>query len=286
MNSRKPYNWRCRERTISLGDRTRVMGILNVTPDSFSDGGDFLALEAAVERALEMVAGGADIIDIGGESSRPGAAPVSLADELARTVPTIGKIRAHSDIPISIDTTKAEVARRSLEAGADIVNDISAFECDPRMAEVVAESGAGVVLMHMQGSPQTMQHDPTYGNVVDEVGAYLRDRIGFATRLGIPADRIVVDPGIGFGKTLEHNLALLRHLAKLAECGRPLLVGASRKRFIGQLTGQDDPAGRLAGSLGVAAWAAQAGAHILRVHDVIETCDVVRIVDTLSAGDM
>lgn len=285
MTHRRIYNWRCRDRTIRLGEKTLVMGILNVTPDSFSDGGNFADPNKAVEHALEMVAQGADIIDIGGESTRPGADPVSAEDEIRRTVPIIGKLREHSDIPVSIDTMKSEVARRALEAGADIINDVSAFEADEEMAAVAAETGAGVVLMHKQGSPKTMQDDPTYGHVVEEVRDYLQSRLDFAVQRGVARDRMVIDPGIGFGKTYEHNLELLRGLHTLAECGCPVLVGASRKRFIGHLLNRGNPAERLAGSLGAAAWAAEQGAHILRVHDVIETCDVCRIVDTLSNGD-
>lgn len=286
MINRRIYNWRCRERTIRLGEKTLVMGILNVTPDSFSDGGEFSDHGNAVTRALEMVAQGADIIDIGGESTRPGADPVPLGDEIRRTVPVIEKLRAQSGIPVSIDTMKSGVALRALEAGADIINDVSAFEADEQMAEVAAETGAGVVLMHKKGTPKTMQHDPAYGNVVNEVRDYLQARLDFAAQQGVGRDRMVIDPGIGFGKTYGHNLELLRGLHTLAECGCPVLVGASRKRFIGHLLGREDPAERMAGSLGVAAWAAAEGAHILRVHDVIETCDVCRIVDTLSNGDL
>ncbi len=286
MKTRQIYHWNCRGRTIVLGERTLVMGILNVTPDSFSDGGDFADLGKAVEHALEMVEQGADLIDIGGESTRPGAAAVAEADEIRRTVPVIAKIREHSGIPISIDTMKAGVARRALEAGADIVNDVSAFEYDAGMAGVVAETGAGAVLMHKQGMPQTMQDDPTYGNVVEEVRDYLRSRLDFAEQSGIARSHLVIDPGIGFGKTCAHNLDLLRGLPQLAACGCPVLVGASRKRFIGQITGREAPAERRAGSLGVAAWSVRQGAHILRVHDVIETCDVCRITDTLCNGEL
>jgi len=283
--TRNVHNWPCRDRVLKLGEQTRVMGILNVTPDSFSDGGDFSDPSAAVARALEMAAQGADIIDIGGESTRPGAEPVPAEEEIRRIVPVIEKTRAQSDVFISIDTMKAEVALRALEAGADIINDVSAFEGDAGMAEVAAKIGSGVILMHMKGSPQTMQDDPDYGNVVREVGTYLEGRLDFAEHCGVQRDRMVIDPGIGFGKTLEHNLALLRRLPELATGGSPILVGASRKSFIGQVLGRDTPAERLAGSLGVAAWAALQGAHILRVHDVIDTCDACRLVDTLLAGE-
>ena len=282
---REIHSWLCRDRVLKLGERTRVMGILNVTPDSFSDGGGFPDPSAAVNRALEMVAQGADIIDIGGESTRPGADPVSKKEETERTIPVIERIRAQSDVFISIDTMKAEVALQALEAGADIINDVSAFEADLNMVEVAAKTRAGVVLMHMKGSPQTMQDEPNYGDVVQEVCTYLERRLDFAAQRGVARDRMVIDPGIGFGKTLEHNLALLRGLPELVGCGSPILIGASRKSFIGQVLGRGNPAERLAGSLGIAAWAAMQGAHILRVHDVIDTCDVCRLVDTLLLGE-
>jgi dihydropteroate synthase len=285
MNKRTIHDWRYRSRTLRLGERTCVMGILNVTPDSFSDGGSFIEPNAAVDRALEMVEQGADIIDIGGESTRPGADSVSADDEIRRTVPIIEKIREQSDIPVSIDTTKSDVARLALEAGADVINDVSAFESDPAMAGLAAEYGAGVILMHMQGTPRTMQSNPVYENVVGEVCAYLKSRITVAAQHGIAHDRIVVDPGIGFGKTTEHNLSLLRGLTTLAACGSPLLVGTSRKSFVGQLTGRKAPMDRRAGSLGAAAWAVANGAHILRVHDVLDTCDVCRMLDTFISGD-
>ncbi len=281
MTHRQIYQWQCRKRTVVLGKRTLVMGILNVTPDSFSDGGNFSDPTAAAERALEMVAQGADIIDIGGESTRPGAAPIHVTEEIRRTALVIEKIREKSNVLISIDTMKAETARRAMEAGADIINDISAFKADEKMTDIAAEMKAGVVLMHMKGSPQTMQNAPNYYNVAQEVRAYLEDRLNFATRRGVQRGNIVIDPGIGFGKTIEHNLALLRGIPELAQCNRPILIGASRKSFIGG----NNPKNRRAGSLGAAAWAAVCGAHILRVHDVIDTCDVCRLVDTLLVGE-
>ncbi len=285
MSVRKIYPWQCRNRTVELGKRTLVMGVLNVTPDSFSDGGNFSNPSTAVEHALEMVEQGADIIDIGGESTRPGANPVSAKEEIGRVAPVIEKIREQSDVLLSIDTMKAETARRALEAGADIINDVSAFEADSKMVDVAAETQAGVVLMHMKGSPQTMQNNPGYESVLQEVGTYLKERMRFAAQHGVRHECMVVDPGLGFGKTIEHNLELLQGLPQLAECGRPILVGASRKSFIGHVTGQAVPAERRAGSLGAAAWASMHGAHILRVHDVIDTCDVCRLVDTLLAGE-
>jgi dihydropteroate synthase len=279
------HSWKCRGRTITLGQQTLVMGILNVTPDSFSDGGEFVDPRLAVEHALQMMQQGADIIDIGGESTRPGAEPVSAEEEISRTIPVIREIRSKSDIPISIDTMKAAVAAEAIAAGADIINDVSAFEADAGLPAVAAETGAGVILMHMKGMPRTMQHDPVYADVVAEVCDYLKARIERALEQGISREQIVTDPGIGFGKKLEHNLELLRSLPRLHDCCGPLLVGASRKSFIGQVTGREKAADRLAGSLGVAAWAAANGAHILRVHDVLDTCDVCRLLDTFTSGD-
>lgn len=284
MVKRKIYNWNCCGRTIALGKRTLVMGILNTTPDSFSDGGHFSDPLVAVERALEMVAQGADIIDVGGESTRPGAAPVSTVEEIRRTVPIIGKIREQSEVPISIDTTKAEVAFQALEAGATIINDVSALEADEKMAEIVAQSGAGTILMHKKGSPKNMQNHPTYGNVVQEVRAYLEDRAQTCIQHGIDRNQLMIDPGIGFGKTTAHNLELLRGLPELEECGFPILVGASRKNFIGEISGCSVAKERRGGSLGVAAWATLQGTHILRVHDIIDTCEACRLLDTLLTG--
>ncbi len=284
MNPRKITNWLCAGRTIRLGEKTLVMGILNVTPDSFSDGGAFNDPGAAVEHALQMIEEGADIIDIGGESTRPGAEPVNAKDEMRRTLPVIRQLRAQCDIPISIDTMKAAVARAAMEAGADIINDVSGFEADPAMAGAAADCGAGVVLMHMKGTPKTMQRQPAYDNAVDEIRSYLHNRVEWAVNCGVLRESIVIDPGIGFGKSLEHNLQLLRGIPDLAAAA-PVLIGASRKSMIGKLLNRENPAARRAGSLGIAGWAAAHGAHILRVHDVIDTCDVCRIVDTLSAGE-
>ena len=260
------------------------MGVLNVTPDSFSDGGKFIDLDAAVEQARRMAREGADIIDIGGESSRPGAAAVGVEEELRRVIPVVERVVAECPCLVSIDTTKAEVARRAVEKGAHIVNDISAFTMDPDMARVVAGTGAGAVLMHMQGTPRTMQQEPAYGDVVAEVTAYLKDRVGHAVAAGIAADRIAVDPGIGFGKTVEHNVQLLRGLGALNAIGRPIMVGLSRKSFLGKLTGRD-VGDRGAASLGGLAFAILRGAHVVRVHDVIESCDVAKLMDMLSAED-
>jgi dihydropteroate synthase len=254
-----------------------VMGILNVTPDSFSDGGRFVEVDSAVAQARQMIATGADLIDVGGESTRPGAEPVSEAEEIRRVVPVIERL---AGLVVSVDTTKAAVAEAALRAGARVVNDISALRWDEQMAAVAASHGAGVVLMHMQGTPQTMQAQPRYDDVVREVREFLAERIEFAVAHGIGREQIAIDPGIGFGKTVEHNLELLNRLEELRMLGCPVLVGASRKSFIGRITGRE-PGGRLAGSLAVAGWAAARGARILRVHDVAETRDVVRLIEAI-----
>ncbi len=268
------------------------MGVLNATPDSFSDGGMFSfdgiqdghGLEKAVERALEMVEEGADIIDVGGESTRPGAEPVHALEEMERTVPIVGKLRAQSDCLISVDTQKAEVAQAAVAAGADIINDVSALS-DPEMVNVAAETGVGLILMHMQGSPKTMQENPNYADAVSEVRKFLESRVLFAMRHGVSPRQIVLDPGIGFGKTDEHNLALLRGIPDLVAAGYPVLIGVSRKSLIGRLLGRevDD---RLAGSLAAALFSVMRGAHILRVHDVKESCDAVRLLDTLRTYEL
>ena len=227
-----------------------------------------------------MVAEGADIIDVGGESSRPGAETVTVQEELARVIPVVSAFRQQSDCLISIDTTKAAVARQAVDAGADIINDISALTLDPDMADVVGQTGAGLVLMHMQGSPGSMQDGPAYTHVVDEVKAYLQDRINGCIAKGIDAACLVIDPGIGFGKTLEHNLQLLTNLRDFGELGHPILVGLSRKSFLGTLTGQDVN-GRLAGSLAALACCIQQNVHIMRVHDVKESCVAAQVVDKL-----
>ncbi len=256
------------------------MGILNVTPDSFSDGGRFLDPDSAVRHGLELVEAGAAIVDVGGESSRPGSRRIPADEELRRVLPVIRGLVAQSDCVISVDTMKSEVARRALDAGAHIVNDISAGRWDPEMFGVVAAYGAGMVLMHMQGEPETMQRNPEYGDVVKEVRDFLVARLGACVEAGIARDSVAVDPGIGFGKTLEHNLELLAAIQRLKEVGRPVVIGASRKSFIGLLTGRE-VGERLAGSLAVAAYCVLRGADILRVHDVAETRDVVELIQAL-----
>ncbi|MCI2399315.1 dihydropteroate synthase [Aliiroseovarius subalbicans] len=266
-------------------DVPRVMGILNVTPDSFSDGGDNTDLTTAVDRARAM-AKDADILDIGGESTRPGAAEVGIDEEIRRTAPVIAAIRsAGIQTPISIDTRKARVAEAALKAGANIVNDVSALTFDPNMAALVAERDVAVCLMHAQGDPEMMQADPRYDNVLLDVFDWLERRIVAAEAAGIARDRIIVDPGIGFGKTLQHNLSLLRGLSLYHDLGLPILLGASRKRFIGTIDEADEAKDRMAGSVAVALHAAAQGAQILRVHDTYETRQALRLQLALSEVD-
>jgi dihydropteroate synthase len=262
-------------------DRPVVMGVVNVTPDSFSDGGRFAVADAAVAAAERMAADGAALVDVGGESTRPGSAPVDEAEELRRVMPVIERLAGRLPIPVSIDTRKPGVMRRAVEAGATLVNDVGALRA-PGAIEAVADSGAAVCLMHMQGEPGTMQDAPRYADVVTEVREFLRQRVAACEAAGIGRARIAVDPGFGFGKSLEHNLALLAGLPVIAADGLPLLVGLSRKRMIGALTGRGDGE-RLAGSLAAAVVAAQNGARIVRAHDVRETVDALRVVAAAGA---
>ena len=260
-----------------------IWGIVNVTPDSFSDGGRHGSSEAAIAHGRRMAAEGAAVLDIGGESTRPGAAPVEPAQELERVGPVIeGLARLDLGVRISVDTRRASVARRAIEIGASIVNDVSAAS-DPDMLPVVAELGADLVLMHMRGQPRTMQEAPEYEDVVAQVRATLQARAGAALEAGIPPSRLWVDPGIGFGKTLEHNLELLRHLEQLVGDGLPVLLGASRKSFLGRITGRD-VCDRLAGSLACVARAREAGVAAIRVHEVRETFDLLRVIEAVSSG--
>jgi dihydropteroate synthase len=275
-----PLLWRCGPAVLPCGLRTLVMGIVNVTPDSFSDGGELLDAEAAAKRALEMVLDGADILDIGGESTRPGSTEVPADVELERVLPVIGRLREQTEVPLSIDTRKAEVAVEALRAGATIVNDVSAG-ADPGMFEAVRASGAGMVLMHMQGEPSTMQSQPRYDDVVAEVHELLRQRADAAVRAGIERDRLCIDPGIGFGKALEHNLLLLRDVRVLLDLGLPVLVGPSRKRFLGTILGTE-VGDRLEGTAAAVAWLAAMGVHVVRVHDVKEMARVARVIDAIS----
>jgi dihydropteroate synthase len=252
----------------------KLMGVVNVTPDSFSDGGQYLDPGAAIRHGEELVRDGAVILDVGGESTRPGAVEVDEAEELRRVEPVVRALAG--DATVSIDTSKLAVAEAALDAGASIVNDVTAFQRDPGMAGLCAERGAGVVLMHMPGNPRTMQDDPRYDDVVDEVKAFLAARMEFAIGEGVAEERIWLDPGIGFGKTLEHNLELLRRLGELRELGRPLVIGTSRKSFIGKVDGSDVD-GRIGGSIASSVLAAAEGADVLRVHDVAETSQALAV---------
>jgi dihydropteroate synthase len=255
----------------------RIMGVINVTPDSFSDGGRYLAAEAAIEHGLQLEAEGAAILDVGGESTRPGAAPVPEAEELRRVMPVIeGLIDRGANAQISIDTSKSTVATRALEAGATLVNDVTALRGDPDMAGVVAAGGVDCCLMHMLGDPRTMQDDPRYDDVVGEVKAFLEQRLAYAVGAGIAAERIMLDPGIGFGKTIQHNLELLRRLGELVELGRPVVIGTSRKNFLGRLTGRD-PDERIAGTIATNVLAYERGARVFRVHDVAPVRDALTV---------
>jgi dihydropteroate synthase len=256
--------------------RPAVMGVLNVTPDSFSDGGEFLDLAAAVAHAERMAAEGADLVDVGGESTRPGAEPVPGDEELRRVMPVIERLAGGAGVPLSIDTSKAPVASAATGAGAVLVNDVTALRGDPEMVGVVAESGAELCLMHMRGDPRTMQDDPRYEDVVSEVKAFLEERLGFAVAQGVPEERVWLDPGIGFGKTVAHNLELLRRLDEIVAVGRPVVVGVSRKSFIGALTGRSVPE-RAWGGLAANVLAFERGAHMFRVHDVLETRDALTV---------
>jgi dihydropteroate synthase len=276
------HEWHLPDRVLRL-DRPLVMGIVNVTPDSFSDGGQFDSAAAAVTHGLSLVEQGADLLDVGGESTRPGAQPVPLAEELRRVLPVVQGLRARTEVPLSVDTSKAAVARACLEAGAQVINDVTALRGDPDMAAVVRDAGAGVVLMHMQGTPASMQQAPHYDDVVAEVAAFLQERLQTAADLGIAVPRVVLDPGIGFGKTRDHNLRLLARLAALQALGRPVCLGVSRKGFFGRLLQNRPPEGRLAASLAAACHAVgRQAAQVLRVHDVEATRDAVTILAAIA----
>jgi len=268
---------------FNTGSAPLIMGILNTTTDSFFDGGRYSSYKSAVDRAVKMIDEGADIIDIGGQSSRPGSKPVDSGEELKRTIPLIKYIHDNYNALISIDTCRSEVAERAVSAGAHIINDISAFTMDESMVQVASKSGAAVVLMHMKGNPEDMQDDPKYSDVVDEIYEYLDRRASHAVKSGISADKIIIDPGIGFGKTLEHNLAILNKIREFSSMGFPVLVGASRKSFIGKIL--DLPVEeRLEGSIAAAVWAIASGVNILRVHDVSATTRAVKTAYSIMTG--
>jgi dihydropteroate synthase len=267
---------------LELGTRTAIMGIVNVTPDSFSDGGSFLNASTAVAHALRMAEEGADLIDVGGQSTRPGARPVPEEEELARVLPVIEKLHARCPLPLSIDTSKSRVAREALAAGAALVNDVTALRGDPHMLEVVSDQEASVCLMHMRGDPENMQKDPSYRDVVSEVRTFLRERASWALSMGVREDRILVDPGIGFGKTLEHNLCLMAHAGLMGGGRFPVLIGPSRKAFIGHLL--DLPVtDRLEGTLGAVIACRLLGAHMVRVHDVRAVKRAMCVADEIAA---
>jgi dihydropteroate synthase len=269
------HEWHLAHRILRIGLRPLIMGIVNVTPDSFSDGGRFAGTEPAIEHGLELAAQGADLLDIGGESTRPGATPVPLEEELARVVPVVRGLAARTSVPLSVDTSKAEVARQCLAAGAQIVNDVTALTSDPKMVELIRAERPGVILMHMQGTPRTMQVNPTYDDVVADIGDFLEGRMRAAEAAGVSADQIALDPGIGFGKTLAHNLTLLARLEEFQKLGRPVCLGVSRKGFIGRVL--DRPVEqRLAGALGIIGYAMSRRAiQVVRTHDVRATKDAV-----------
>ncbi|MGE5237321.1 MAG: dihydropteroate synthase [Chloroflexota bacterium] len=260
------------------------MGILNVTPDSFSDGGLFFDKDRAVAHAERLVAEGADIVDVGGESSRPGSDPLPVEEELQRTIPVIEAVAKRVSVPVSIDTYKAEVAIRALDAGASMVNDISGLRFDPQMARVVSSSCAPVVIMHMKGTPRDMQKNPTYEAVIPEIIAFFRERIAAAVEAGIPEELIIIDPGIGFGKTVDHNLQIIRDLGEFSVLGRPVAIGVSRKAFLGKLLGDAPVSERIEGTAAAVAASILDGAHIVRVHDVKEMARVARVADAIKRG--
>jgi dihydropteroate synthase len=279
-------SWRARQLEFRFPRAPMIMGILNVTPDSFSDGGSFLESAAAAEHGLKLEAEGAHLLDVGGESTRPTAGPVPEAEEWRRVGPVLARLAGRLKIPLSIDTMKPGIARRALDSGAVIVNDVAAGGGHEEMWALVAQSGAGYVLMHAQGTPQTMQDQPRYGDVVTEVNGFFGQRLAQLQVRGVRAEQVVLDPGLGFGKTVDHNLRLLAGLGRFTKWGRPLLVGASRKSFIGVVAGGAGVEARLPGSLAAACWAAQAGAQILRVHDVAATRQALAVCGAIQSDKM
>jgi dihydropteroate synthase len=277
---RKRLHFQAKDRQYILGDRTWIIGVLNITPDSFYDGGFYFDKVKAIERALELVAEGADIIDIGGESSRPGSDPIPAEEEMRRVLPVISDLRQRTQALISIDTTKYAVAKAAVEEGADIINDISSLRLDPKMLSFVAESRAALVLMHMKGTPKTMQINPSYQDLLGEIKGFLEERMEVAQAYGVPKENLIIDPGIGFAKNPGDNLSLINKLNVFAELDRPILIGASRKSFIGKIL-NEPPQTRLEGSLAAAVMSIVRGAHILRVHDVLSTKKAVLVAEAI-----
>jgi len=283
MKARRKFRLKLRSQTLTLGERTLVMGVLNVTPDSFSDGGKFDQPEAAIERALAMESEGADVLDIGGESTRPGAEETSAAEELDRILPVLEGLRGRLKIPLSVDTRRAAVAELAIRAGAEMINDVSGLRTDARLAEVVAKNGVGVILIHMRGEPRTMQRGPFARNVMKDVVNGLRQSVAMARKAGVEKTQIILDPGIGFGKSFAQNYELIEKLPRLAALGYPLLVGTSRKGFLGATLARDGkpvpPEGRIWGTAATVTASILGGAHIVRVHDVAEMVQVARVAD-------
>ncbi len=269
-------DWHIAGRTLSFAQRPLILGIVNLTPDSFSDGGQHNDTAAAVHHALKLVEQGADLLDLGGESTRPGSLPISAGDELARVVPVVAELRKRTDVPLSIDTSKAEVARQCLALGAHIVNDVTALR-DPDMLDVVREYSAGVILMHMQGTPETMQAQPQYDDVIGDIAAFFAERIQICEAAGVTREKLVLDPGLGFGKTFEHNLEILVRLEAFLALGRPICLGVSRKGFLGQITGRPRSERAVSTALLGFYGAMHGAAHLQRVHDIAETLDAVRM---------
>lgn len=282
MTQRRKFQLRLPSGALRLGERTLIMGVLNVTPDSFSDGGQFLDCDAAVARALEVERDGADIIDIGAESTRPGATPLAAREELARLLPVLKKLRGKLQIPISIDTQKADVAEAAVSAGAQIVNDISALRFDPRMGEVVSQNRVGIILMHMRGHPTTMQKGPFARDVMRDVISGLREALRRAKQVDIARSRILLDPGIGFGKNYKQNFEILARLREFGQLGCPIVIGTSRKAFIGNALGSAPAKGREWGTAATVTASILCGAHIVRVHDVKEMAQVARVADRIA----
>ncbi len=282
---RSSFIFRAREKTVELGERTRLMGVVNVTPDSFFDGGRFLERSQAIEHSLSLVEAGADILDLGADSSRPGAESVPVGEELDRLLPVLQEVRKRVCVPISVDTSKPAVAREALKEGADIVNDITAFRCDPEMPRIVSEWDAGVVLTHMRGTPKTMQERPFSENILEEIQTDLQVAISKACQNGIARERIIIDPGIGFGKSLEDNCRILNRLSFLEGFRLPILIGTSRKSFLGKML--DQPAAeRIWGTAASVVVAILRGVHIVRVHDVVEMNQVARVTDVILAESL
>src|SRR3990172_3038668 len=282
-SGKKEFILNFRHRKYNFSERTHIMGVLNVTPDSFSDGGKFLSLDKAIAQALKMVEEGADIIDIGGESTRPGSQPVTLEEEIQRVIPVIETLAKKMQIPISVDTYKSQIAQKAMEAGAEMINDISGLRFDSEMVKLAAKYNVPVAIMHIKGTPQNMQENPYYENALKEIKDYFEERVNFADSMGIQEQNLILDPGIGFGKRFEDNLAILKNLKEFKKLDRPILVGLSRKSFIGKIL--DLPVEeRLEGSLGPSACSIMQGANIARVHDVKESVRVAKVVDAILKG--